>query len=79
MRKRTPIDLDRDAVQALRLLQASGMSRSDAIGSSLVAAAAELRSSRAMAAEVARLEADDADRMEMLAIAAFMAGARTPA
>lgn len=32
-----------------------------------------------MAAEVARLEADDADRMEMLAIAAFMAGARTPA
>jgi antitoxin component of RelBE/YafQ-DinJ toxin-antitoxin module len=66
------VRLDDDALRALRVLEASGMSRSDAVRTSLVAAAERLRWPASLAAEAADLEADEADRREMQEIAAFM-------
>lgn len=54
------------------------MSRSEAIRSSLIASARRLRQRSALAAEVAALEADDADREEMLAVAALMESMHAP-
>jgi Arc/MetJ-type ribon-helix-helix transcriptional regulator len=72
------VRLDDAAEQALRALEASGMSRSEAIRSSLIAAARRLRERSALAAEVAALEADEADRDEMLAVADLMESLRAP-
>ena len=52
------------------------MSRSEAIRSSLVASAQRLRRSSELAAEVAALEADEADRDEMLEVAGLMESLR---
>jgi hypothetical protein len=57
-------------------LEASGMSRSEAIRKSILDAAAALRRREALRAEVALLEADDADRQEMQEIASFMESLR---
>lgn len=70
------VRLDDEAEQALRLLEAAGMSRSEAIRTSLVASARRLRERSALAAEVAALEADEADRNEMLAVAGLMESLR---
>lgn len=70
------VRLDDEADRALRALQASGMSRSEAIRSSLVASALRLRRSSELAAEVAALEADEADRDEMLEVAGLMESLR---
>lgn len=72
------VRLDDEAERALRVLEAAGMSRSEAIRSSLIASARRLRQSSALAAEVAALEADDADREEMLAVAELMESMRAP-
>jgi len=72
------VRLDDDAQRALQALEASGMSRSEAIRSALMDAAKRLRSSSELAAEVARLEADETDRAEMVAVAAFMESVRAP-
>lgn len=72
------VRLDDEAEQALRALEAAGMSRSAAIRSSLVAAARRLRERSALAAEVAALEADEDDRDEMLAVAGLMESLRAP-
>lgn len=72
------VRLDDEAEQALRALEAAGMSRSDAIRSSLIASARRLRERSALAAEVAALEADDDDRDEMLAVAGLMESLRAP-
>lgn len=48
------------------------MSRSEAIRTALVQAARRLRDRRALAEEVAALEADEADRAETLAVAGIM-------
>lgn len=72
MAKAISVRLDDDAVQALRSLEAAGMSRSEAIRSALIASARRLRSSRELAAEVRALEADETDRDEMLAVAELM-------
>jgi GNAT superfamily N-acetyltransferase len=53
-------------------LEASGMSRSQAIRAALVAAADRLSRRRELAAEVAALEADEVDGDEMLAVASLM-------
>lgn len=66
------VRLDDDAERALRLLQRSGKSRSDAIRSALVEAADRQSRSLELAAESAALEADDDDRREMLAVAEMM-------
>ncbi len=72
------VRLDDEAEQALRVLEAAGLSRSEAIRSSLVAAADRLRQRSVLAAEVAALEADAADRDEMLAVAELMESLRAP-
>ena len=66
------VRLDDEAEQAWRTLEATGLSRSDAIRSALVTSARRLRRRRELAAEVAALEADDTDRAEMLAVAELM-------
>jgi antitoxin component of RelBE/YafQ-DinJ toxin-antitoxin module len=70
------VRLDDEAERALRALEATGMSRSAAIRSSLVRAAAALRRQDELAAEVAMLEADEVDRREMLAVAGLMESLR---
>ena len=70
------VRLDDDAARALRALEATGLSRSEAIRSSLIASADRLRTSHVLAAEVAALEADEDDRREMLAVAELMESMR---
>ena len=66
------VRLDDEARRALAQLETTGLSRSAAIRLALVAAAARLRDRRALATEVAALEADEADRAEMSAVAELM-------
>jgi antitoxin component of RelBE/YafQ-DinJ toxin-antitoxin module len=66
------VRLDEDATRALRALEAAGMTRSEAIRRALVESARRLQRRSELAAEVAALEADDADREEMMAVAALM-------
>jgi len=66
------VRLDDEARRALAQLETTGLSRSAAIRLALVAAGARLRDRRALAAEVAALEADEADRAEMSAVAELM-------
>jgi len=70
------VRLDDEAERALRLLEAAGLSRSEAIRSALVDSARRLRQRAELAAEVAALEGDDADRDEMLAVAGLMESLR---
>jgi hypothetical protein len=72
------VRLDDEAHRALRALEATGLSRSDAIRSALVESARSLRRRRELAAEVATLQADDADRQEMLSVAQLMESLRAP-
>jgi hypothetical protein len=58
------------------VLEAAGMSQSQAIRSALLASAHRLRRSKQLASEVAALEVDEADRAEMLAIAELMESLR---
>jgi hypothetical protein len=66
------VRLDAEAQHALRLLESTGLSRSDAVRRALLDAAARLRDRAALTAEVAALEADEADRAETLALAELM-------
>lgn len=70
------VRLDDEAERALRSLEAAGLSRSEAIRSSLIASARRLRLSSELAAEVAALEADEQDREEMVTVAALMESLR---
>lgn len=70
------VRLDDDAERASERLEATGLSRSDAIRGALVAAADRLRRNEVLAAEAAALEADEADREEMLAVATVMESPR---
>ena len=72
------VRLDDEALRALSELEATGMTRSEAIRAALVEAASRLHDKRALAAEVAALEADDDDRAEMLAVAELMESLRAP-
>lgn len=56
-------------MRALRLLEAQGRTRSEAIRTALREAAAARRTRSALRAEAARLAADEDDRREMAAIA----------
>jgi Arc/MetJ-type ribon-helix-helix transcriptional regulator len=76
MAKAISVRLDDEAEQALRLLESTGLSRSEAIRSSLLASADRLRRRSELAAEVADLEADEGDRHEMLAVASLMESMR---
>lgn len=70
------VRLDNEAEQALRALEASGLSRSEAIRVALVDSARRLRRGSELAAEVAELEADVDDRAEMTAVAQMMESLR---
>ena len=72
------VRLDDAALRALGELEATGMSRSEAIRAALVEAASRLHDKRALAAEVATLEVDEDDRAEMLAVAELMESLRAP-
>ena len=70
------VRLDDEAQRALRVLEASGLSTSEAIRSSLIESAQKLRRRGELAKEVAALEADETDRAEMLSVAAMMESMR---
>jgi hypothetical protein len=72
------VRLDDPALLALSELEATGMTRSEAIRAALVEAASRLHDKQALAAEVAALEADEDDRAEMLAVAEVMESLRAP-
>jgi Arc/MetJ-type ribon-helix-helix transcriptional regulator len=78
MPKPISVRLDDDAEQALQALEASGLSRSEAIRASLLASARRLRRGRELAAEAAALEADESDRAEMQSVATLMESLRAP-
>jgi len=78
MAKAISVRLDEETERALQTLESTGLSRSEAIRSSLLSSATRLRRGRELAAEVAALEADEADREEMLAVAALMESLRAP-
>ena len=78
MAKAISVRLDNESERALRTLESSGMSRSEAIRSSLLASATRLRHGHDLAAEAAALEADETDRTEMLAVAELMESLRAP-
>ena len=72
MSKAISVRLDDEAERALASLQATGLSRSEAIRAALVESAARRRRSSELAAEVAALEADEVDATEMAAVAELM-------
>jgi Arc/MetJ-type ribon-helix-helix transcriptional regulator len=70
------VRLDPETLRALAQLEATGLSRSEAIRRAILDSAERLQRKTALAAEVAALEADDDDRREMLEVAAFMESMR---
>jgi len=72
------VRLDGEAERALRALEATGLTRSEAIRTALLGEVRHRRRSHELAAEVAALEADETDREEMLAVAQLMEALRAP-
>jgi len=72
------VRLDEQARRALAELEATGLSRSDAVRRGLVAAAQRLRERQRLIDEVAELAADEADRAEAAEVAAMMEDLRAP-
>ena len=70
--------LDDEADRALRNLESTGLSQSEAIRVALLGEVRHRRRSRELAAEVAALEEDEQDRNEMMAIAELMEALRAP-
>lgn len=78
MARAISVRLDVETERALRTLQATGLSRSEAIRTALLGEVRRRTRSEALAAEAAALEADEADRTEMLAVAEMMEAIRAP-
>jgi hypothetical protein len=72
------VRLDDEADRALRTLEATGLTQSEAIRTALLSEVRHRRRSKELAAEVAALEADENDREEMLAVAEMMEALRAP-
>ena len=70
------VRLDEDAAGALNRLTSTGLSQSEAIRSALVVAANRLFDADSLAAEARALDADETDRVEMIAVAALMESLR---
>jgi hypothetical protein len=66
------VRLDAETLRALAQLEATGLSRSEAIRRAILDSAARLQRRAALADEVAALEADGDDQREMLEVAAVM-------
>ena len=78
MAKAISVRLDDEAYRALARLEATGLSRSQAIRQAVMDAAERLRRHESLAAEARALEADEEDRREMLEVAALMESLRAP-
>lgn len=72
------VRLDDDVIRALRLIEATGLSQSEAIRAAILGQAARLRERSSLAAEVAALHANEADRREMEVVASIMEAGRAP-
>jgi Arc/MetJ-type ribon-helix-helix transcriptional regulator len=72
------VRLDEQARRALAELEATGISRSEAVRRGLVAAAQRLRDRQPLIDEVAELASDEADRAEAAKVAAEMEDLRAP-
>jgi hypothetical protein len=72
------VRIDGDVQRALLTLEASGLSRSEAIRKSILDAAAALRRKDTLRAEVAALEADEEDVKEMREVSILMESLRAP-
>lgn len=78
MPKAVSVRLDDDALRALRLLEAEGTTRSEAIRDAIIEAADHRRRSARLRAEVEAIASDPADRREMDAVASLMEDLRDP-
>jgi Arc/MetJ-type ribon-helix-helix transcriptional regulator len=78
MRELISVRLDEDARRALAELEATGMSRSEAVRRGLVTAAQRLRDRQRLIDEVAALAEDEQDRAEAVEVAAMMEELRAP-
>ena len=78
MARAISVRLDDEADRALRTLEASGLTQSEAIRAALLASVQRLRRSKELVLEVAALEADPNDRQEMLSVASLMENLRAP-
>ena len=76
MARAVSVRLDDDVRRALRTIENTGMTRSEAIRQSILDAAAALRRHETLRAEVAVLERDDDDRAETEAVAVLMESLR---
>lgn len=72
------VRLDDDAERALAELEATGLTRSEAIRAGLQAAARHLRDRRALAKEAAALREDPADAAEAAEVREMMEELRAP-
>lgn len=72
------VRLDDDVQRALGTLEATGLSRYEAIRKAILDAAATLGRREALRVEAAELDADAQDRAEMLEVAALMENVRAP-
>jgi len=70
------VRLDPDVLRALAQLEATGVTRSEAIRRAILDSAARLQQRTALAAEAAELESDEEDRREMLEVASLMESMR---
>ncbi len=72
------VRLDGDSTRALAALEATGLSRSDAVRAGLLAAARRLRDRQLLAAEAAELAEDPHDVAETVEITEMMEDLRAP-
>lgn len=72
------VRLDDDARRALAELEATGISRSEAVRHGLMVAAQRLRDRQRLIDEVAALAEDEHDRADAAAVAAMMEELRAP-
>ena len=70
------VRLDAEVQRALRVLEATGVSRSEAIRRAILESAATRRRRAAIRKEVLALDAEEEDRAEMRAVAAVMESLR---
>ena len=72
------VRLDDEVLQAPGQLEATGITRSEAIRAAWVEPASQLSDKQALAAEVAVLQADQEDLAETLAVAEIVESPRAP-
>ena len=78
MKRQVSVRLDNESFTALTVLEANGLTRSEAIRSSLVYAAARMLDKQTLAVEAAAVEANEGDQAEMRAVARMMEELRAP-